>query len=43
MRQNSKVTLTRSELMFVLDRHVEGRGKKQNQLVALCVMNAADD
>lgn len=29
--------------MFAFDRHMEEKGKKQNYLVVLCVMNAADD
>lgn len=32
MRENCKVTLTKSELMFVFEGHVEGKGKKQNHL-----------
>lgn len=32
MRENCKVTLTKSELMFVFEGHVEGKGRKQNYL-----------
>lgn len=32
MRKNCKVTLTKSELIFVFEGHVEGKGKKQKHL-----------
>ena len=32
IRENCKVTCTKSKLMFVFEEHVEGKGKKQNHL-----------
>lgn len=43
IRENCKATLRRSEVMFVFERHVEGKGKNQKHLLVLCVMNTADD